>query len=151
MPSAILLAHIETWVAELEREVQAFEDAVDEVEQMMDEIEDAGVSGCEDDQKRQQQRLSELDAALQAAQRAAELVSAANATLLDAIDASRQFVYNERHLELAQQTQPFAQFGQPSPNGAHPAPVVTPHRIVKARLVMSGQHATHSDQPPLLF
>ncbi len=131
MPSAILLAHIELWVAELEREVQAFEDAVDEVEQVMDEIEEAGVTGCEDDQNRQQQRLSELDAALQAAQRASELVSAANATLLDAIDASQQYVYNEQHLEPGQQTQPFAQSEQPSP-------VVTPHRIVKARLVMSG-------------
>ncbi len=144
MPSAILLAHIELWVAELEREVQAFEDAVDEVEQVMDEIEEAGVTGCEDDQNRQQQRLSELDAALQAAQRASELVSAANATLLDAIDASQQYVYNEQHLEPGQQTQPFAQSEQPSP-------VVTPHRIVKARLVMSGQGAAHSDQPPLLY
>ena len=151
MPSAILLAHIEMWVAELEREVQAFEDAVDEVEQMMDEIEDAGASGCEDDHKRQQQRLSELDAALQAAHRAAELVSAANATLLDAIDASQQFVRNEQHLEPPQQAQPAAQSDQPSPNGAHPAPVVTPHRVVKARLVMSGQATTHGDQHPLLY
>lgn len=151
MPSAILLAHIEMWVAELEREVQAFEDAVDEVEQVMDEIEDAGVSGDEDDHNRQQQRLSELDAALQAAHRAAELVSAANATLLDAIDASQQFVYNELHLEPAQQTQPPAQSDQPARNGAHPAPVVTPHRVVKARLVMSGQTTTPGDQPPLLY
>ena len=149
MSSAILLAHIEMWVAELEREVQAFEDAVDEVEQVMDEIEDAGA--CENDSNRQEQRLSELDAALQAAKRAAELVSAANATLLDAIDASQQFVRNEQHLEEAQPPQPLAQSDQPSPNGAHPAPVVTPQRIVKARLVMSGLATTHSDLPPLLY
>ena len=151
MPSAILLAHIELWVAELEREVQAFEDAVDEVEQMMDEIEEAGASGCGDDQNREQQRLSELDSALQAAQRAAELVSAANATLLDAIDASQQYVYNEQHFEAAQQTQPFAQSERSSHSGLHPAPVVTPHRVVKARLIMSGQATTHGDQSPLLY
>ena len=150
MPSAILLAHIEMWVAELEREVQAFEDAVDEVEQAMDEIEDAGVCEGEDNSNRQQ-RLSELDAALQAAHRIADLVSAANATLLDAIDASQQFVHNEQHLEPAQQTQPLAQVEQPSRNGVHPAPVVTPHRVVKARLVMSGQATTHSDLQPLLY
>ncbi len=151
MPSAILLAHIEMWVAELEREVQAFEDAVDEVERVMDEIEDVEASGCEDDQNQQQQRLSELDAALQAAHSTAELVSAANATLLDAIDASRQFVHNEQHLEPVQQTQPLAQPGQPSLNGAHPTPVVTPHRVVKARLVMSGQTSAPDDQHPLLY
>ena len=150
MPSAILLAHIEMWVAELEREVQAFEDAVDEVELVMDEIENAAKFGEEDDHNRQRQRLSELDAALQAARRIADLVSAANATLLDAINASQQFIHNEQHLAPPPLAQAAAQPDQNSGNGAHPTPVVTPHRIVKARLVMSGQPATPGDLPPLL-
>src|SRR5579859_2910110 len=118
MPSAILLADIEMWVAELEREVQAFEDAVDEVEQVMDEIENSAVDGREDDLDQLQKRLTELDAALQAANRTGELVSVANATLLDAIDASQQFIYNEQHIE------PDVQSEQHAHNGAHPAPIV---------------------------
>jgi len=106
MPSAILLAHIETWVAELEREVQAFEDAVDEVEQVMDEAEDRGACYSEDEQNRQQQRLCELDDALQTANHIAELVCAANATLLDAMDAAQQFMHNEH---IAEPTLPLQQ------------------------------------------
>src|SRR5258708_2628439 len=105
MPSAILLAHIEMWVAELQWEVRAFEDAVDEVEQVMDEVENPDSRGGEDEHNRQQQRLRELDDALQAANRIGELVCAANATLLDAIDAAQQFVRNEQHVEPPPQAQ----------------------------------------------
>ncbi len=140
MPSAILLAHIEMWVAELEREVQAFEDAVDEVEQVMDEVENPGSSSGEHDYNRQQLRLRELDDALQKANRTGELVCAANVTLLDAIDAAQQFMRNEQHVEPAQQA-------QPSRNGTHPAP----HRVVKARLVMSGSTTTHNQTNSLLM
>src|SRR5579859_132865 len=133
MPSAILLAHIEMWVAELEREVQAFEDAVNEVEQVMDEVENPGSPGSEDQHNHQQPRLLELDDALQTANRIGELVCAANATLLDAIDAAQQFIRNEHHVEPEHDVR-IAQ--QPSINGAHPAPVA--RRVVKARLVMSG-------------
>lgn len=133
MPSAILLAHIEMWVAELQREVQAFEDAVDEVEQVMDEVENPGSLGGVDEHNR------ELDDALQTANRIGELVCAANATLLDAIDAAQQFMRNEQHVEPAQQTQQDVRIAhRPSINGAHPGATVAPHRIVKARLVMSG-------------
>jgi hypothetical protein len=149
MPSAILLAHIEMWVAELEREVQAFEDAVDEVEQMMDEVENPGLGGGEDERNRQQQRLRELDNALQTANSIAELVCAANATLLDAIDAAQEFVHNEHHAEPAQQAVHTPD--QPSINGAHPAPVIAPHRVVKARLVMSGSTTTQNELNPLLI
>jgi hypothetical protein len=143
MPSAILLAHIEMWVAELEREVQAFEDAVDEVEQVMDEVENPSSRGDEDEHNRQQQRLRELDDALQTANRIGELVCAANATLLDAIDAAQQFMRNEQHVEPAQQTQQDLHIShQPSSNGTHPAPVA--HRVVKARLVMSGSTTTQN-------
>jgi len=146
MPSAILLAHIEMWVAELEREVQAFEDAVDEVEQVMDEVENPGSRGGEDDQ----QRLRELDDALQTANRIGELVCAANATLLDAIDAAQQFMRNERHVEPPRQPQHDARIAsQPASNGAQPAPV--PHRVVKARLVMSGPTTTQNEANPLLM
>ncbi len=146
MPSAILLAHIEMWVAELEREVQAFEDAVDEVEQVMDEVENPGSRGGEDEHNRQQQRLRELDDALQTANRIAELVCAANATLLDAIDAAQQFMSNEQHVEPAQPVQQDVRVDhQSSINGAHPAPVAAPHRVVKARLVMSGSTTTQNE------
>jgi hypothetical protein len=150
MPSAILLAHIEMWVAELEREVQAYEDAVDEVEQVMDEVEEAG----EDEHNRRQQRLRELDDALQTANRIGELVCAANATLLDAIDAAQQFMRNEQHVEPAQQVQHAARMaGQSSSNGAYPAPVAAPvpHRVVRARLVMSGSTTTQNEVNPLLM
>ena len=144
MPSAILLAHIEMWVAELEREVQAFEDAVNEVEQVMDEVENPGSPGSQDQLNLQQQRLRELDDALQTANRIGELVCAANATLLDAIDAAQQFIQNEQHVEPEYDVR-ITQ--QPSINGAHPAPVA--RRVVKARLVMSG--STTSQDGALLM
>ncbi|HEU0000334.1 MAG TPA: hypothetical protein VFQ36_05520 [Ktedonobacteraceae bacterium] len=146
MPSAILLAHIETWVAELEREVQAFEDAVDEVEQAMDEAEDANAHDDEHDGNRQQQRLYRLENALRKANRIAELVCAANATALDAMDAAQQFMRNEHIAEPVVPVQPTA--GQPSSNDAHSAPV--PHRVVKARLVMSGLSSAQDETNPLL-
>ena len=143
MPSAILLAHIEMWVAELQREVQAFEDAVDEVEQVMDETENPGSRGGENEHNRQ--RLRELDDALQTANRIAELVCASNATLLDAIDATQQFMRNQQLVEPAQPAQQDVRVGhQPSSNGAHPAPVAVPHRVVKARLDMSGTTTTQN-------
>lgn len=97
MPSALLLAHIEAWVAELEREVDAFEAAVDEVERVMDEAE----------QHTEQGSMSEaggrrLERALDKASAAAELVFAANATLGEAIDAARQVMLNE-HPALAEE------------------------------------------------
>src|SRR6266852_3132716 len=152
MPSAILLAHIEMWVAELEREVQAFEDAVDEVEQAMDEAEDSGA--CSDDNgQNRQQRLRQLDTALQTANHIAELVSAANATLLDAIDAAQLFIRNERIVEpVSPVQQPAGAADQPASNSVHPAPVTAPvpHRVVKARLVMSGPASAQNEANPLL-
>ena len=153
MPSAILLAHIEMWVAELEREVQAFEDAVDEVEQAMDEAEDSGACSDDNGQNRQQQRLRQLDTALQTANHIAELVCAANATLLDAIDAAQQFIRNERIVEpVSPVQQPSGAADQPSSNSVHPAPVTAPvpHRVVKARLVMSGPASAQNEANPLL-
>jgi len=90
----MLLAHIEMWVEELEREVQAFEDAVEEVERVMCEAEDSILRG-EDGQKSQEQSLYQLHDALQSADRVAELVCAANATLLEALDAAQQITQNE--------------------------------------------------------
>lgn len=148
MPSAILLAHIETWVAELEREVQAFEDAVDEVEQAMDEAEDASVHGEHDD-NRQQQRFYKLENALRKANRIAELVCAANATALDAMDAAQQFIRNEHIAELVVPVQPTAPLtDQLSDNGAPSVPA--PHRVIKARLVMSGSTSAQDEINPLL-
>ncbi len=80
MPSAILLAHIEMWVTELECEVQAFEAAVKEVEEEMEKDE----------------RLQRLERALEKAKQVEGLVHAANTTLNDAIDAARLVVENER-------------------------------------------------------
>jgi hypothetical protein len=154
MPSAILLAHIEMWVAELEREVQAFEDAVDEVEQALDEAEDSGACNDDNGQNRQQQRLHQLDTALQTANHIAELVSAANATLLDAIDAAQQFIRNERIVEpVSPVQQPAGAADQPSSNSVHPTPVTAPvpHRVVKARLVMSGPASAQNEAHPLLM
>ncbi len=148
MPSAILLAHIETWVAELEREVQAFEDAVDEVEQAMNEVEDSNVYN-EDDDNRQQQRLYKLESVLRKANRIAELVCAANATALDAMDAAQQFLRNERMGESAASDQPtICLTNQLSSNNAHSSPA--PHRVVKARLVMSGLTHAQNEVNPLL-
>src|SRR5947209_18363865 len=95
MPSAILLAHIETWVAELEREVRAFEVAVDEVEERMEQAEEASACGGDDAHTHLDQRLRQLDDALEKADQIAELVTAANATLTEAIDAAQQIIVNE--------------------------------------------------------
>ena len=141
MPSAILLAHIEMWVAELEREVQAFEDAVDEVERVMDEAEEAS----QDEQQRQQQRLCQLDTALQRANYIAELVSAANITLFDAIDAAQQFMQNElSDAPVAPVQSPH----QLSINETLAAPV--PRRVVRAKLVMTGSSSAQNEAHPLL-
>ena len=106
MPSALLLAHIEVWVAELERKVQAFEAAVDEVEEEMEKAEqdcardetDAPGEKIEQHEQRARpmRRLQRLEQALAKAEHIAGLVNAANSTLNQAIDAAQQVVTNEQ-------------------------------------------------------
>jgi len=90
----MLLSHIEAWVVELERVVNAFEDAVDEVEEALDEAEQA--SEYDDAQVRRNWDLRQLENALESALRVAGLVRAANTALDEAIDAARLVVINER-------------------------------------------------------
>ncbi len=81
-------------MVELERVVNAFEDAVDEVEEALDEAEQA--SEYDDAQVRRNWDLRQLENALESALRVAGLVSAANTALDEAIDAARLVVINER-------------------------------------------------------
>jgi hypothetical protein len=90
----MLLSHIEAWVVELERVVNAFEDAVDEVEETLDEVEQA--SEYDDAQIRRNGDLRQLENALESALRVAGLVRAANTALDEAIDAARLVVINEQ-------------------------------------------------------
>ena len=90
----LLLSHIEAWVVELERVVNAFEDAVDEVEETLDKAEQA--SEYDDAQIRRDRDLRQLENALESALRVAGLVRAANTALDEAIDAARLVVINER-------------------------------------------------------
>jgi hypothetical protein len=90
----MLLSHIEAWVVELERVVNAFEDAVDEVDEALDEAEQA--SEYDDVQIRQGRDLRQLENALESMLRVAGLVRAANTALDEAIDAARLVVINER-------------------------------------------------------
>jgi len=90
----MLLSHIEAWVVELERVVNAFEDAVDEVEEALDEAEQA--SEYDDAQIHRDRDLRQLENALESALRVAGLVRAANTALDEAIDAARLVVINER-------------------------------------------------------
>jgi hypothetical protein len=90
----MLLSHIEAWVVELERVVNAFEDAVDEVEETLDEAEQA--SEYDDAQIRRNGDLRQLENALESALRVAGLVRAANTALDEAIDAARLVVINEQ-------------------------------------------------------
>jgi hypothetical protein len=90
----MLLSHIEAWVVELERVVNAFEDAVDEVEETLDEVEQA--SEYHDAQIRRNGDLRQLENALESALRVAGLVRAANTALDEAIDAARLVVINEQ-------------------------------------------------------
>ncbi len=90
----MLLSHIEAWVVELERVVNAFEDAVDEVEETLDEAEQA--SEYDDAQIRRNGDLRQLENALESALRVGGLVRAANTALDEAIDAARLVVINER-------------------------------------------------------
>jgi hypothetical protein len=93
----MLLSHIEAWVVELERVVNAFEDAVDEVEEVeetLDEVEQA--SEYDDAQIRRNGDLRQLENALESALRVAGLVRAANTALDEAIDAARLVVINEQ-------------------------------------------------------
>src|SRR5260221_4610855 len=87
----MLLSHIEAWVVELERVVNAFEDAVDEA---LDEAEQA--SEYDDAQIRRNGDLRQLENALESALRVAGLVRAANTALDEAVDAARLVVLNER-------------------------------------------------------
>ncbi|HLX57107.1 MAG TPA: hypothetical protein VKR83_08805 [Ktedonobacteraceae bacterium] len=147
MPSGMLLAHIEIWVAELEREVQAFEDAVDEVELVMDEAERTRARGDEEGQNRQEQCLRQLDDALQTADRIAELVCAANANLLDAIDAAQQIMLNEHVIEPPHPFEQIAgELDQSSSNGARPRHGLAHdlQSIVKAELVLPASAAAQS-------
>jgi len=90
----MLLSHIEAWVVELERVVNAFEDAVDEVDEALDQAEQA--SEYDDVQIRQGRDLRQLENALESMLRVAGLVRAANTALDEAIDAARLVVINER-------------------------------------------------------
>ena len=90
----MLLSHIEAWVVELERVVNAFEDAVDEVDEALDEAEQA--SEYDDAQIRRNGDLRQLENALESALRVAGLVRAANTALDEAIDAARLVVINEQ-------------------------------------------------------
>jgi hypothetical protein len=104
MPTALLLAHIEMWVAELEREVLAFEAAVEEVEEAMEKAEENGTRGVpgEDDQRQEHGERPippRLAAALAKAAHVAELVNAAQATLDEAICAAQQVMANEVYQE----------------------------------------------------
>jgi len=90
----MLLSHIEAWVVELERVVNAFEDAVDEVEETLDEVEQA--SEYDDAQIRRNGDLRQLENALESALRVAGLVRAANTALDEANDAARLVVINEQ-------------------------------------------------------
>ena len=90
----MLLSHIEAWVVELERVVNAFEDAVDEVDEALDEAEQA--SEYDDAQIRRNGDLRQLENALESMLRVAGLVRAANTALDEAIDAARLVVINEQ-------------------------------------------------------
>ena len=144
MPSAILLAHIETWVAELEREVRAFEAAVDEVEERMEQSEQASACGGDDGHSHLDQHMRQLDCALETANHIAELVMAANATLTEGIDAAQQVIANEH---VGAPTESLARSGpvaEPQSNAleaqfnatASKNDQVTPQHIIKARLVL---------------
>ncbi|HZS77111.1 MAG TPA: hypothetical protein VFA41_10910 [Ktedonobacteraceae bacterium] len=87
MQPAMLLAYIEKWVVELEREVAAFEAAVDKVEDVMDEVERFEEPGVPQDV-----HMRSLEQALEKADRHMELASAANITLNDALDAAEQLL-----------------------------------------------------------
>jgi hypothetical protein len=79
----ILLSHINEWIIELERVVDAYEAAVDEVEELMDRL--------ERDTRNEEDRLDretgrQLENALETVQHLAQLVHAANAILNEAIE-----------------------------------------------------------------
>jgi hypothetical protein len=111
MPSALLLTHIETWVAELEREVRAFEDAVEEVEEAMEKAEQEhapGEGGRLAHGTQSMPRLQRLEQALAKADHIAELVNAAHATLDEAICAAQEVVANEQISATVQPEPPIA-------------------------------------------
>jgi hypothetical protein len=147
MPSAILLAHIEMWVTELEREVRAFEAAVQEVEVEMEKAEHEVL------------RLPRLERALEKARQIEGLVHAANETLSDALDAAQLVVANE-HLSNSLQPEPVAlptQATQPLPLDISERPEPPPPQpeqseqppIIRATLVFPSQEQ-QADLEPLV-
>ena len=124
MPSALLLAHIQKWVAELERVVEAFEAAVEEVEEEMEKAEqedtpddsyaegEEGMPHRQESEARPIRRLERLEQALAKADRVAGLVNAARTRLDEALCAAQQIMADE-HVgappEQEQQNQPGSQ------------------------------------------
>lgn len=173
MPSAILLAHIELWVTELEREVQAFEAAVQEVEEEMEKAEheehEAQENAFSDENKAQEARgdtdpsqrgiqhprLQRLERALEKARQVENLVKAANATLGDALDAASLVVANE-HLAENPQPEPAELLPQAIPpvssGPSEPSELSEPsgqRPIIKATLISSLSNAQQADFEPL--
>lgn len=176
MPSAILLAHIEMWVTELEREVQAFEAAVQEVEEEMEKAEhqehEAQDNAFSDKDKAreargdketshhsiQHSRLQRLERALEKARQVENLVKAANATLGDALDAASLVVANE-HLAENLQPEPAELLSQaiPSVLSESSEPSELPELsepseqrpIIKATLISSLSNEQQADLEPL--
>ncbi|HLL80520.1 MAG TPA: hypothetical protein VKT25_13525 [Ktedonobacteraceae bacterium] len=170
MPSAILLAHIEMWVTELEREVQAFEAAVQEVEEEMEKAEheehEAQEYAFSDENKAQEARgdtdpsqrgiqhprLQRLERALEKARQVENLVKAANETLSDALDAASLVAANE-HLAEDLQPEPAALPSQAIPPvSSEPSelPELSGQRpIIKATPVSPLSNEQQADVEPL--
>ena len=87
--SLMLLSQVETWLTELEREVRAFEAAVAQADEAMDDVEEMEVvayAGESDNAGGEiQQDLQQLERALEATERIAQLVHAADSALSEAI------------------------------------------------------------------
>ncbi len=84
----ILLSHVNEWMRELERVVDAYEAAVDEVEALMNQLErDTGSEENWPERVQQDhQTRRQLEHALETAEHLAQLVQAANAILNDALE-----------------------------------------------------------------
>src|SRR5258706_1821493 len=84
----ILLSHMNEWIIELERVVDAYEAAVDEIEELIDQLKQD--PGDEDDwlirTRQERQRRQQLENALETVEHLAQLAHAANAILNDAIE-----------------------------------------------------------------
>lgn len=166
MPSAILLAHIEMWVTELEREVQAFEAAVQEVEEEMEKAEREEHDRAFPDRNKaweargdtdpsqhgiQKARLQRLERALEKAKQVEDLVKAANETLGDALNAANLIVASE-HLGENPQPEPAA---LPSQASLQPVPSRKPEQpeqqpIIKAMPLPLLPDEQQADLEPLV-